>query len=117
MTTTTITKVALVDDDGQIIPDWVRPTIERAGITLLIRQCNTRTELAEHAQDADIVWLFGGSRVLQGNLDVVPRCWAVVRTGSGTDNVPVTEATARGIIVANTPAALADGVSDHVIAL
>ena len=47
----------------------------------------------------------------------LPRCWAIVRTGSGTDNVPVEEATARGIVVANTPPALSDGVSDHVIAL
>ena len=111
-------KVALVDLDGQIIPDWLVPTLEREGIELLIRQCNSGAELTEHAKDADIVWLFGGSRVLQGgSLATVPRCWAIVRTGSGTDNVPVEEATARGIVVANTPAALSDGVSDHVIAL
>ena len=111
-------KVALVDLDGQVIPDWLAPTFEREGVELLIRQCNSRAELAQHAKDADIVWLFGGSRVLQGgSLAAVPRCWAIVRTGSGTDNVPVEEATARGIVVANTPAALSDGVSDHVIAL
>jgi D-3-phosphoglycerate dehydrogenase len=110
--------VALVDLDGQIVPDWVPQSLEREGITLMIRQCNSREELAQHAHDADIVWLFGGSRVLHGgSLAAVPRCWAIVRTGSGTDNVPVEEATARGIVVANTPAALSDGVSDHVIAL
>ena len=111
-------KVALVDLDGQIVPDWVPQRLEREGIELIIRQCNSREDLAEHANDADIVWLFGGSRILHGGaLAVVPRCWAIVRTGSGTDNVPVEEATARGIVVANTPAALSDGVSDHVIAL
>ena len=111
-------KVALVDLDGQTVPDWVVTTLEREGIELLIRQCNSRAELAEYAKDAEIVWLFGGSRVLQGgSLEVLPRCWAIVRTGSGTDNVPVEEATSRGIVVANTPAALSDGVSDHVIAL
>src|SRR4029077_10048896 len=36
---------------------------------------------------------------------------------SGTDNVPVEEATRRRIVVANTPAAMSDGVSDHLIAL
>src|SRR3954468_14575039 len=111
-------KVALVDLDGQTVPEWVPQSLEREGIDLLIRQCNSRAELAEHAKDADIVWMFGGSRVLQGGaLAEVPRCWAIVRTGSGTDNVPVEEATARGIVVANTPSALSDGVSDHVIAL
>ena len=111
-------KVALVDLDGQIVPDWVPQSLEREGIELMIRQCNSRAELAEYAKDADIVWLFGGSRILQGGaLAALTRCWAIVRTGSGTDNVPVEEATARGIVVANTPAALSDGVSDHVIAL
>jgi len=111
-------KVAIVDLDGQTVPDWVVPNLERGGIELTIRQCNSRPELAEHAKDAEIIWLFGGSRVLQGGaLEVLPQCWAIVRTGSGTDNVPVEEATARGIVVANTAAALSDGVSDHVIAL
>lgn len=112
------TKVTLVDLDGQVVPDWVPQTLEREGVNLVIRQCNTREELAQYGADADIVWMFGGSRVLHGGaLEAVPRCWAIVRTGSGTDNVPVEEATARGIVVANTPAALSDGVSDHVIAL
>ena len=111
-------KVALVDLDGQTVPDWVPQEMARDGVALIIRQCNSRDELAAHVSDADIVWLFGGSRVLHGgSLAAVPRCWAIVRTGSGTDNVPVEEATARGIVVANTPAALSDGVSDHVIAL
>jgi len=56
-----------------------------------------------------VIWLFGGSRILQGgNLDAVPRCRAVLRTGSGTDNVPVEEATRRQIVVANTPEAMSD---------
>lgn len=111
-------KIALVDLDGHTVPTWVLESLNRAGVELLIRQCNSQAELAEHAKDAEVVWLFGGSRVLHGgSLDLLPCCWAIVRTGSGTDNVPVDEATARGIIVANTPAALSDGVSDHVIAL
>jgi D-3-phosphoglycerate dehydrogenase len=55
--------------------------------------------------------------LLGGNLAALPRCQAILRTGSGTDNVPVEEATRRQIVVANTPAAMSDGVSDHLIAL
>jgi D-3-phosphoglycerate dehydrogenase len=40
-----------------------------------------------------------------------------VRSGSGTDNIPVKEATALGIIVANTPEAISDSVSNHAIGL
>src|SRR3954451_23597557 len=94
-------KVALVDQDGQPVPAWVRETLEREGVEFVIHDCTTGAELAAHAGDADIVWLFGGSRILlDGNLSAVPRCRAVVRTGSGTDNVPVEEATRRGIVVA-----------------
>jgi D-3-phosphoglycerate dehydrogenase len=111
-------KVALVDLDGQPVPDWVPETLDREGIELVIHDCKTRAELEAHAGDTDVVWLFGGSRILQGgNLAAVPRCQAILRTGSGTDNVPVDEATRRGIIVANTPAAFSDSVSDHVIGL
>ena len=59
-------KVALVDLDGQTLPNWVRETLEREGIELAVRECRTRAELSAHASDADVVWLFGGSRVLLG---------------------------------------------------
>jgi D-3-phosphoglycerate dehydrogenase len=111
-------KVALVDLDGQTVPDWVRQALDQEGIELIDHDCKTAAELSAHAGDADVVWLFGGSRILHGgNLDAVPRCRAILRTGSGTDNVPVEEATHRQILVANTPAAISDGVSDHLIAL
>ncbi|MBI3838581.1 MAG: phosphoglycerate dehydrogenase [Planctomycetia bacterium] len=110
-------KVALVYLDGQGVPGWVPESLEREGIELTIGECATRAELAQHGGDADVVWLFGGGRVLNGNLDAIPRCWAILRTGSGTDNVPVEDATGRGIVVANTPAAHSDAVADHVIGL
>jgi len=111
-------KVALVHLDGETLPNWVRPSLEKEGIEFVVHDCKTRAELAAHAGDAEVVWLFGGSLILQnGNLEAVPRCRGIVRTGSGTDNLPVEEATRRGIVVANTPAAVSDGVSDHLIAL
>src|SRR5262249_42872936 len=83
-------KVALVDLDGQTVPDWVRESLDRDGIEFVFHDCQTRADLAAHAADAEVVWLFGGSRVLLGgNLAAVPRCRAILRTGSGTDNVPV----------------------------
>jgi D-3-phosphoglycerate dehydrogenase / 2-oxoglutarate reductase len=110
--------VALVDLDGQTVPDWVQASLDQEGVELVVHDCKTGAELSAHAGDADVVWLFGGSRVLLGgNLAAVPRCRAILRTGSGTDNVPVEEATRRQILVANTPAAVSDGVADHLIAL
>src|SRR5207248_11642433 len=111
-------KVALVDLDGQPVPDWLPQSLAREGIEFVSYDCKSRADLTAHAADADVVWLFGGSRVLNGgNLAALPRCRAILRSGSGTDNVPVDEATRRRIVVANTPAAMSDGVSDHLIAL
>jgi D-3-phosphoglycerate dehydrogenase len=112
------THVALVALDAQEVPGWALQTLDREGVQLTVAECESRADLAEHAADADVIWLFGGSRILMdGNLAAVPRCWAILRTGSGTDNVPVEEATRRRIVVANTPAAFSDAVADHVIAL
>jgi D-3-phosphoglycerate dehydrogenase / 2-oxoglutarate reductase len=110
-------KVALVDFDGHLVPDWVGPRLDLEAIDLAAHDCKTRSDLATHARDADVIWLFGGSRILNENLDAVPRCRAILRTGSGTDNVPIVDATRRGIVIANTPAAMSDSVSDHLIAL
>ncbi|HZQ10763.1 MAG TPA: NAD(P)-dependent oxidoreductase, partial [Anaerolineae bacterium] len=111
-------KVALIGLDGQSVPTWVSDTFDKEGIAFVAQQCTSREMLAEVAGDADVVWVFGSHQSLYAeNLDVIPKCGAIIRTGSGTDNVPVKEATERGIIVANTPDALTDAVSDHAIGL
>lgn len=111
-------KVTLAGLDGQTVPDWVPARLAQEGIDIVIHECAKDDDLARYAADADVVWLFGGSRVLTaGNLGLLARCGAVLRTGSGTDNVPVEAATRRGIVVANTPDALADAVSDHAVGL
>ncbi len=111
-------KVALVGLDGQTPPDWVRAGLEEAGIQLVARECRTDEELLDCAADADLVWLFGGSRVVTAqNVGRLGRCGAILRTGSGTDNVPVEAATQLGILVANTPDVAPEPVSDHTIGL
>lgn len=110
--------VALVAFDDQPVPDWVSTALANEGVRFIARECKTAEELAQHAGDADVVWVFGGSRVVTAeSLALLPRCGAIIRTGSGTDNVPVEEATRLGILVAHTPEAHSDAVSDHVIGL
>src|SRR5262249_22304004 len=110
--------VALVALDGQTVPDWVPTELTQKGIALVVHECLTDEDLAQYAAGADVVWLFGGSKVVKaGNLGLLPRCGAIVRTGSGTDNVPVEAATRLGIVVANTPNATVEAVSDHAIGL
>lgn len=111
-------KVAIVALNGQTVPTWVVEPLRNAGIEFVARECTTRAELAETAGDADVVWVTGSHQCLYPeNLDVLARCGAIIRAGSGTDNIPVAEATQRGMIVANTPEATSDAVSDHAIGL
>jgi len=115
-------KVALVGLDSQAVPDSVVTGLAEQTIKLVVHECESREELAQWAGDADVVWVFGSSRCLHGQmspdeLSILPKCGAIIRTGSGTDNVPVKAATRLGIVVANTPDALNDAVSDHAIGL
>jgi D-3-phosphoglycerate dehydrogenase len=110
--------VALVALDGQVVPDWVGPHLASQGIDLAVAECLTGDDLAALAGDADVVWIFGGSMVVTADrLPALRRCGAIIRTGTGTDNMPVAAATAAGIVVANTPDAASDTVADHAIGL
>jgi D-3-phosphoglycerate dehydrogenase len=111
-------KVALVGMDGKSVPDWVYAELRQADIDFVFKQCKSRQELAEVGADADVIWVFGSHEsVYKENLDVLKQCGAIIRTGSGTDNIPVAEATELGIIVANTPLAASDTVANHAIGL
>ena len=111
-------KVAMVHMDPEELPAWVPETMANRDIEFVFEECETRAQLASCAGDADVVWIFGGSLIVNAeSLADLPRCGALIRTGSGTDNIPIDTATARGIIVANTPEAFNDGVSDHTIGL
>lgn len=110
-------KVALVFKDVHL-PDWAAGRLKKAGIEFSMSECHSKEDLARHAADADLVWGYGGRRVLRGDgLTALKKCRAILRTGTGTDNVDVTKATELGIIVANTPDALTDPVADHTISL
>ncbi|MDE0633712.1 MAG: C-terminal binding protein [Caldilineaceae bacterium] len=111
-------KVAMVHMDPEVLPGWVPETMASHDIEFVFQECETRAQLAECAGDADVVWIFGGSHIVNAeNVADLRRCGALIRTGSGTDNIPIEAATAHGIIVANTPEAFNDGVSDHTIGL
>lgn len=111
-------KIALVALNEQRVPEFVIETLERENISLVVRECVTREDLAECASDAEIVWSFGDCAALSAeNLTILKNCGALIRSGSGVDRIPIDAATAQGILVVNTPAAVADAVSDHAIAL
>lgn len=110
-------KIVLVDFDQEAVPAWVEAALIKEGIAFVARKCRSSEEVVQYAGDAEVVWNFGSRIITAETLALLPRCGAIIRTGSGTDNVPVEEATRRGIVVANTPEAHSDAVSDHAIGL
>ena len=110
-------KVVLMDRDLATVPAWVSQTFADKGIVFDARKCHDMAEVAACAADADVVWNWGSRTITAEGLGALPQCAAIIRTGSGTDNIPVEAATQRGIVVANTPEAHNDAVSDHAIGL
>jgi len=112
-------KVALIGNDDHPIPDWVGRKLADAGIEFTYRDCHTREDLEKCASDADVLWLTSSRRglVCQQNMDVFKKAGAVIKCGSGTDNIDRDACTQRGIIVAHTPEDPTEPTSDHFIAM
>ena len=99
------------------VPDWVPESLHNEGIDLVVGESEDSEDMLELSSDADILWIFGGQKVSVDVLPKMSKCGAIIRTGSGTDNIPIPEATDLGIVVCNPPEAHDDEVSDHAIAL
>jgi len=111
-------KIVLLRKYDQSKIDWIQPEVEGAGFDFVELKPESPEEAAVVCEDADIVWDLGGVTMITE--EIVPRfkkCGAIIRGGSGTDNIPVAKATELGIIVANTPDGPALPVAEHTIGL
>jgi D-3-phosphoglycerate dehydrogenase len=86
--------------------------LERAGQLRIAPAVDTDT-LNREAMDADII-------IVRAPLpptiyDNAPRLRAAIRHGAGLDMIPIPQATAAGVLVANVPGANAVTVAEHVI--
>jgi glyoxylate reductase len=73
--------------------------------------------LRERAAQADALLTMLTERIDVSLLDAAPRLRAIANLAVGTDNIDVSEATARGIAVGNTPDVLTDATADLALAL
>ena len=112
------TPVALISHDAYPVPADLPERIAAVGGDLRRRDCADGAEVIDAARGAAVVWVFGGGRLLtDAVLAELPDCRMILRSGSGTDNVPVAAARARGIAVGNTPEGTRDIVADHTLGL
>ncbi len=119
-------QVALIGHSDPTLPAWLSPRLRAAGIDFVHAQCDSPQEIVSLAGRAQVLWTFGSNprfsapawcELIRQALPGLDACRAILRSGSGTDNVPVAEAMDRGILVANTPTATAEPVAEYTVGL
>ena len=99
-------------------PQWMVEELKREGIDYSVARSLTNEELIRNAGKAQAIVTGGHRRLMtRENMSALPALVAVVKLGSGVDNIDVQAATELGIVVANTPDAVTEMVSDHAIAM
>ncbi|OFV93687.1 MAG: phosphoglycerate dehydrogenase [Acidobacteria bacterium RIFCSPLOWO2_12_FULL_65_11] len=77
----------------------------------------TPAVLAADLADADALMVRSATKVNAQLLEAAPQLRIVARAGTGVDNVDVTAASARGILVVNSPGANSISVAEHAVGL
>jgi D-3-phosphoglycerate dehydrogenase len=107
-------KIVVADDLPASALDLLRG---EAGWVVDARSGRTPAALADDLADADALLVRSATKVTAQLLDAAPRLRIVARAGTGVDNVDVTAASARGLLVVNAPGANSISVAEHACAL
>jgi D-3-phosphoglycerate dehydrogenase len=93
-------KVLIADKISESGISYLR---EQEGIEVILAYGSTPEKLKELAADVDAIIVRSASSVTKEIIDAAPKLKAVGRAGVGVDNIDVSAATDRGILVMNTP--------------
>lgn len=97
--------------------DGIREIVEAAGYELaLLEKYTDKAQLLEAVATADAL-IIRSDKVTAEVIAAAPRLKIVVRAGAGYDNVDLEAATARGIVVMNTPGQNANAVAELALCL
>jgi D-3-phosphoglycerate dehydrogenase len=88
-----------------------------AGWTVDVRSGMTPTEVEEVIGDYDAVIVRSQTRLTAHAIQRAKRLKVIGRAGAGVDNIDVEAATARGILVMNTPGSNSVSVAEHTFGL
>ncbi|HKK50954.1 MAG TPA: hydroxyacid dehydrogenase, partial [Myxococcota bacterium] len=90
---------------------------QAAGLEVLNKPGCSPDELLELVADVEGLVIRSGTKVTADVLAAAPKLRVVGRAGIGVDNVDVAAATARGVVVVNTPEGNNITTAEHAIAL
>ena len=95
----------------------IRQIIEEAGFELLLlEKYADKADLLKAVADADAL-IVRSDKVTDEVIAAAPKLKIVVRAGAGYDNVDLAAATARGIVVMNTPGQNSNAVAELALAM
>jgi D-3-phosphoglycerate dehydrogenase len=90
---------------------------QRPGVEVEIRDKLSPEELRDLLRDMDALIVRSATRVTADVLASSPRLKVVGRAGVGLDNVDLEAATARGVVVMNTPGANTTSAAEHTVSM
>lgn len=97
--------------------DGIRKVIEDAGYTLdLLEKYTDRKQLLDAVADA-VALIVRSDKIDAEVIDAARQLKIIVRAGAGYDNIDLAAATARGIVVENTPGQNSNAVAELVFGL
>ncbi|HXG88383.1 MAG TPA: phosphoglycerate dehydrogenase [Vicinamibacterales bacterium] len=106
-------KIIVADD----LPASALELLRAEGWNIDARSGRTPAELAVDLADADAIVVRSATKVTADLIAAAPKLRAIARAGTGVDNVDVTAASARGIVVMNAPGANSISVAELTMAL
>lgn len=97
--------------------DGIREVVDKAGYELkMLEKYTDKAQLLEAVADVDAL-IIRSDKVTAEVLAAAPNLKIVVRAGAGYDNVDLEAATARGVVVMNTPGQNANAVAELTVAM
>ena len=111
-----IFKVVHVDAGAEQSLSSENEQLRPLGVEIIRGRADSRETLIENVRDADAI-LVTGTAIDRQLLEELSKCKVVVRYGVGVDNIDLTAATERGIVVAHVPDFCTEEVSTHALAL
>lgn len=109
-------KYLVVDTTGRT--KYSKSSMDRlAGLPVCIKSTSPATpdDFLQECQDADII-LVTAHKITRENLPLLPSCRAVVRYGTGLDNIDLEACEERGVQVFNVKGFCIDELADHSVA-
>jgi D-3-phosphoglycerate dehydrogenase len=107
-------KIVIADDLPESAVDLLRA---EEGWTIDARSGRNAADLARDLADADGLLVRSATKVTAALLEAAPNLRIVGRAGTGVDNIDVTAASGRGVVVVNAPGANSISVAEHACAL